>query len=128
MPTTSETTGQATAARNGNTDALDGVYDSLRNSEATGEEAVAAMISAFTDFVRAVVPAGLSQPARVVDLSFELAQQTMNFERRLIFEVLSGFQRVVAEPWSDLDEGQGFRGNSGRGEARGRSSTQRAAA
>ena len=122
MPTTSETTGQATAAKNGNTDALEGVYDSIRSSEATGEEAVAATIRAFTDFVRAVVPAGLSEPARVVDLSFELVQQTMNFQRRLIFEVLSGFQRVVSEPWSVLDGEPSFKG----GEARGRS-TQRAA-
>lgn len=126
MPTTSETTGQATAARNGNTDALEGVYDSLRSGEATGEEAVAATIRAFTDFVRAVVPAGLSEPARVVDLSFELVQQTMNFQRRLIFEVLSGFQRIVSEPWSVLDGESSFKGHNDRGEARGRS-TQRAA-
>ena len=125
MPTTSETTGQATAAKNGNTDAIDEIYDSLRNSEATGEEAVAATVRAFTEFVRAVVPAGLSEPARVVDLSFELVQQTLNFQRRLIFEVLSGFQRIVSEPLAVLDGESSFKGHD-RGETRGRS-TQRAA-
>lgn len=39
MPSTSETTGRATTGGDDTTDALEGVYDSLRSGEATGEEA-----------------------------------------------------------------------------------------
>ena len=62
MPTTSEATGHATAAADDSTDALEGVYHSLRSSEATGEEAIAATILAFTDLLREAVPVAMSQP------------------------------------------------------------------
>jgi len=120
MPTTSTNTGRAPAAGDDSIDALEGAYESLRSSEATGEEAMAATIHAFADLVRAAVPIAMSQPARFVDLGFELAQQAVNFERRFLFEVLSGFQRVMTEAWSDLESSQPF------GSARERGSDNRA--
>ena len=122
MPTTSETTGRASTAGDDTTDALEGIYHSLRSSEATGEEAVAATIHAFTDLLRAATPVAMSQPARFVDLSFELAQQAINFQRRFLYEVLSGLQRVMTEAWSELEGDQRGRG----AETRSRS-TRRAA-
>jgi hypothetical protein len=106
MPTTSETTGRATTAGDGTTDALDGVYHSLRSSEVTGEEAIAATIHAFTDLLRAATPVAMSQPARFVDLSFELTQQAINFQRRFFYEILTGLQRIMTEAWSDLESDQ----------------------
>lgn len=127
MPTTTETTGRPTTTGDDTTDALDGVYDSLRSSEATGEEAVAATIHAFTDLLRASVPVALSQPARFVDLSFELAQQAVNFQRRFFYEVLSGLQRVMTEAWSDLEGDLSFNGKMGRAaEHRGRTARRAA--
>jgi hypothetical protein len=127
MPTTSESPGRATAAGDENTDALEGIYDSLRSGEATGEEAIAATLRAFTDLVRAAVPVAMSQPARFVDLTFELAQQTMTFERRFIYEVLSGLQRVMTEPWVDLEGDGSFKSHNGSGsEHRGRTARRAA--
>jgi hypothetical protein len=104
MPTTTETTGRATTSgEDNNSDALGAVYDSLRSGGATGEEAIAATLRVFTDLVRAALPVAVSQPVRFVDLSFELAQQTINLERRFFVEMLTGFQRVVSEPWIDLE-------------------------
>lgn len=121
MPTTSETTGRATTAGDETTDALEGVYQSLRTGEATGEEAVASTIHAFTDLLRASVPVAISQPARFVDLSFEVAQQTITFQRRFFYEVLFGLQRVTTEAWSDLESDQSFKNQNGHGaEHRGR--------
>jgi hypothetical protein len=128
MPTTSETAGRATAAEEDNIDAFDGIYDSLRSGEATGEEAVATTLHAFTDLLRATVPMALSQPARFVDLSFEVVQQTINFERRFVYEVVSGFQRVVTESLADVEVDQAFKGQNGRGaDQRSRSAARRAA-
>jgi len=127
MPTTTETTGRATTAGDDNTGALEGVYDSLRSSEATGEEAIAATIHAFTDLLRAGVPVAMSQPARFVDLTFELAQQAMNFQRRFFYEVLSGLQRVMTEAWSDLENDRSFKGQNGRGADNRARATRRAA-
>ncbi len=127
MPTTSETTGRATSAGDETADALEGVYHSLRTGEATGEEAVASTIHAFTDLLRAAVPVAMSQPARFVDLSFEFAQQAITFQRRFFYEVLAGLQRVTTEAWSDLEGDQFFKNQNGRGaEPRGR--TARSAA
>jgi hypothetical protein len=126
MPTTSESAGRATAAGDeNNTDALEGIYDSLRSGEATGEEAIAATLHAFTDLVRAAVPVAMSQPARFVDLTFELAQQTITFERRFIYEVLSGLQRVMTEPWVDLEGDGSFKSHNGSSE-RGRTARRAA--
>jgi hypothetical protein len=127
MPNTSEASGRATAAGDDNTDALEGVYDSLRSGEATGEEAVAATIHALTELVRAAVPVALSQPTRFVDLSFELVQQTINFERRVIFEVLYGLQRVMTEALADFESEDSFKGQRANGSAQ-RSRTARRAA
>jgi hypothetical protein len=101
MPTTSETTGRTTTSEEDNADALGAIYDSLRSSEAAGEEAIAATLRAFTDLLRAALPVAVSQPVRFVDLSFEFAQQTIRLERRFLVEILSGLQRVVTEPWFD---------------------------
>jgi len=90
MPTTSETAGRTTSAGDDATDALGGVYDSLRSGEATGEEAIAATIQAFTDLLRTAIPVAMSQPARFVDLSFEFAQQAINFQRRLFSKFSPG--------------------------------------
>ncbi|HUC36907.1 MAG TPA: hypothetical protein VMR97_07275 [Acidimicrobiales bacterium] len=127
MPTTSEATGQATGAGDDTTDALDGVYHSLRSSEATGEEALAATIHAFTDLLREAAPMAISQPARFVDLSFELAQQAINFQRRFFYEVLSGLQRVMTEAWSDLESDHPFKVQRGRGAEQGGRPARRAA-
>lgn len=127
MPTTSETTGRGTTAGDESADALEGVYDSLRSGEATGEEAIAATIHAFTDLLRTAVPVAMSQPARFVDLSFELAQQAMNFQRRFFYEILSSLQRVMKEAWSDLEGDQSFKAQkSSRAEHRGRSARRAA--
>jgi hypothetical protein len=116
MPTTSETTGRATTPAEDNTDALGAIYDSLRSGEATGEEAIAATLHAFTDLMRAALPVAVSQPVRFVDLTFELAQQTISLERRFFVEILSGLQRVVTEPWFDLDGHESLESrNGGRG-------------
>jgi hypothetical protein len=127
MPNTSEATGRATAAGEDNTDALEGVYDSLRSGEATGEEAVAATVHALTELVRAAVPVALSQPTRFVDLSFELVQQTINFERRFIYEMLYGLQRVMTEALADVESDASFKGQRANGAAQ-RSRTARRAA
>jgi hypothetical protein len=126
MPTTSESTGRAASADD-STDALEGVYHSLRSGEATGEEAIAETVHAFTEMLRATVPVAISQPARFLDLSFELAQQTLNFQRRFLYEVFSGLQRVMTEAWSDLDADRSLNGRAARGSER-RSRTSRRAA
>ena len=113
MPTTSETTGRTAASGEDNADALGSIYDSLRSGEATGEEAIAATLHAFTDLLRAALPVAVSQPVRFVDLSFELAQQTISLERRFFVEILSGMQRVVTEPWFDLDGHQPLESRNG---------------
>ena len=127
MPSTSEATGRATAAGDDNTDALESVYDSLRSGEATGEEAVTATVHALTELVRAAVPVALSQPTRFVDLSFELIQQTINFERRFIYEVLFGLQRVMTEALADVESEDSMKGQRANGAAH-RSRTARRAA
>lgn len=118
MPTTSETTGRATAPGEDNADALGAIYDSLRSGEATGEEAIASTLHAFTDLLRAALPVAVSQPVRFVDLSFELVQQTISLERRFVVEILSGLQRVVTEPWFDLDGHQSIESRNGGGGSR----------
>jgi hypothetical protein len=120
MPTTSETTGRtATPGEDKeNADALGSIYDSLRSGEATGEEAIAATLRAFTDLLRAALPVAVSQPVHFVDLSFELAQQTISLERRFVSEILSGLQRVVTEPWFELDGSQSFESRNGGGTGR----------
>ena len=118
MPTTTETTGRATASGEDNSDALGAVYDSLRSGGATGEEAIAATLRVFTDVVRAALPVAVSQPVRFVDLSFELAQQTINLERRFFVEILTGFQRVVSEPWIDLEGHLSLENRNGGGSSR----------
>ncbi|HEX4865385.1 MAG TPA: hypothetical protein VFV02_15045 [Acidimicrobiales bacterium] len=105
MPTTTENAGRSTSAGDDTSDALESVYQSLRTGEATGEEAIAETVHAFAELFRTAVPAAVSQPARFLDLSFEVVQQTLNFQRRLVFEVLSGFQRVMIDAWSDQLEG-----------------------
>ena len=125
MPTQSETTGRATSATDDPTDSLDNVYDSLRSG--AGEEAIAATIQAFTDLLRATVPVAVSQPARFLDLSFEVAQQAVSFQRRVLFEVLYGLQRVLAEAWSDLQSDQSLKGQRTRGSDQRARTTRRAA-
>ncbi|HEY1443697.1 MAG TPA: hypothetical protein VGF51_02270 [Acidimicrobiales bacterium] len=120
MPTTTESAGRATASPDdNNSDALESIYDSLRSGEATGEEAIAATLHAFTDLMRAALPVAVSQPVRFVDLSFEFAQQTISLERRFLTEVLTGLQRVVTEPWFDLaDQSLGSRNGDGNQSSR----------
>lgn len=118
MPTTSETPGRTTTPGDDNADALGAIYDSLRSGEATGEEAIAATLRAFTDLLRAALPVAVSQPVRFVDLAFELAQQTISLERRFFVEILSGMQRVVTEPWFDLDGHQSLESRNGGGGSR----------
>ena len=127
MPTTSETAGRATSAGDDSTDALGGVYDSLRTGEATGEEAIAATIQAFTDLVRTAIPVAMSQPARFVDLTFEFVQQAINFQRRLFFEVLTGVQRVMTEAWSELEGHEAFKDERPRSTEQRRRAARRAA-
>jgi len=127
MPTQSETTGRATSAADDPTDSLDSVYDSLRSGEAPAEEAIAATIQAFTDLLRATVPVAVSQPARFLDLSFEVAQQAVSFQRRVLFEVVYGLQRVLAEAWSDLQSDQSLKGQRARGSEQRARTTRRAA-
>lgn len=127
MPTTTENPGRTTPPTDDTNDALESVYNSLRHSEATGEEAIAETIHAFTELFRTAVPAAVSQPARFLDLTFEVAQQTLNFQRRLLFEVLASFQKMMAEAWSEQTEGdRSFNGRGPQGERRGRT-TRRAA-
>jgi hypothetical protein len=127
MPTTSETTGRTAASDEDNTDALGSIYDSLRSGEATGEEAIAATLHAFTDLLRAALPVAVSQPVHFVDLSFELAQQTISLERRFISEILSGLQRVVTEPWFELDGNHSLESRNGGGSNPGSRTARRAA-
>jgi hypothetical protein len=115
MPTTSETTTRTPAAEEDNADALEAIYDSLRSGEATGEEAIATTLRAFTDLLRAALPVAVSQPVHFVDLTFELAQQTISLERRFVSEILSGLQRVVTEPWFELEGAQSFESRNGGG-------------
>ena len=127
MPTTTENAGRATAAGDDMTDALDSVYHSLRTGEASGEEAIAETVRAFAELLRTAVPAAVSQPARFLDLSFEVVQQTLNFQRRLMFEVLSSFQRVMTDAWSDQLEGDRPFGAQGAPSDRRSRTTRRAA-
>jgi hypothetical protein len=126
MPTTSETTGRGPSADE-NTDAIEGVYNSLRSGEATGEEAIADTVHAFTELMRAAVPIAVSQPARFLDLSFELAQQSLNFQRRFFYEVLSGLQRVMTEAWSELEADRTINSRGPRGAERRSRPSRRAA-
>jgi len=128
MPTATETTGRATASGEESSDALGAIYDSLRSGEAAGEEAVAATLRAFTDLVRAAVPVAVSQPVHFVDLSFELAEQTISLERRFVFEILSGLQRLVTEPWFELEDRQSLESGNGVGRGRAGRSPRQAAA
>jgi hypothetical protein len=127
MPTSSETTSRTAASDEDNADALGSIYDSLRSGEATGEEAIAATLHAFTDLLRAALPVAVSQPVHFVDLSFELAQQTISLERRFISEILSGLQRVVTEPWFELDGNHSFEIRNGGGSNPGSRTARRAA-
>ena len=119
MPTETETSGRATASgEDNNIDALGAIYDSLRSGGTTGEEAIAATLHAFTDLLRAALPVAVSQPVRFVDLSFELAQQTISLQRRFFVEFLSGFQRVMTEPWFDIEGNQSIESRNGGGSSR----------
>jgi hypothetical protein len=127
MPNATETTGRATASGEEPSDALGAIYDSLRSGEATGEEAFAATLRAFTDLLRAALPVAVSQPVHV-DLGFGLAQQTISLERRFVSEILSGLQRVVTEPWHELEVGHSLENRNGGGSDHARRSTRRTAA
>ena len=113
MPTTSETSSRTASAGDDTSDALESVYHSLRTGEASGEEAVAETVHAFAELLKAAVPVAVTQPARFFDLTFELVQQSLNFQRRLVYEVLAGVQRVMTEAWSEQMEGE--RSLSGQG-------------
>lgn len=106
---------------------FEGVDHSLRRGEATGWEAIASTIHAFAELVRATMPPAVNPPTRFVDLSFELAHQAISFERRFFYEVLSGLQRVIAEPLSDVEVSQAFNGQNGRGSESRSGSTRRVA-
>ncbi len=127
MPTTSETTGRTAASEEDNSDALGSIYDSSRSGEAKGEEAIAATLHAFTELLRAALPFAVSQPVRFVDLSFELAQQTISLERRFISEIMSGLQRVVTEPWVELEGNHSLESRNGGGSNHGGRTARRAA-
>ena len=126
MPTTSETTGRGPSTDE-STDAIEGVYNSLRSGEATGEEAIADTVHAFTELMRVAVPIAVSQPARFLDLSFELAQQSLNFQRRFFYEVLSGLQRVMTDAWSELEADRTINSRGPRGAERRTRPSRRAA-
>jgi hypothetical protein len=126
MPTTTEATGRTTADDDP-TNAFDDVYDSLRTGEASGEEAIAETISAITEVLRAAAPLAISQPARFIDLSFELVQQAINLQRRLVFEVLTGFQQIVTESWSDFEGDESLEQHSQNGVEHGSRTARRAA-
>jgi hypothetical protein len=77
--------------------------------------------------LKAAVPVAVSQPARFLDLTFELVQQSLNFQRRLLYEVVASAQRVMTEAWSDQMEGERLlNGQGARGVDR-RARTRRAA-
>ena len=122
MPTTSpdvttatDSTGEERRGR------LDEAHRLLLNGEAIGEEAITSVVEAWTQFVRAFLPGILTEPARALDLAFELAQQAMSLQRRFVRELVGSVQLTLADAASD----QPFGGRSLDGTGSNRSGQSR---
>lgn len=107
MPTTSpdvstSSTGSASSSLvDERRERIDDAHRSLQAGEAMGEEAIATMVDAWSGFVRAFLPGVLTDPVRALDLAFELLQQSINLQRRLLRELMGTVQTAMAEAASD---------------------------
>lgn len=108
------------------TDRLDEAYRSLQASEAVSEEAVTSMIHSLSEFVRALLPGVVTEPARALDLTFELVQRAVDLQRRIVREVVGSVQVAMADMAADQPYGErSLNGAEHRGP--GRSSARSAA-
>lgn len=102
MATTSpDVSPRTSAVNNGGIDRLGQAHRSLRSGEAIGEEAIASMVTAGTEFVRAFLPAIVTEPVRTLDIIFEFVQQSVSLQRRLMRELLGSVQVAMADAASD---------------------------
>lgn len=125
MPTTStEGSTRTTSLQAAQGDAFDEAQQLLAGSEASGE-AISEAVQALSELVRAVLPAVVTQPARAADLAFELVQQSLNLQRRLLHELLAMVQVAMVEAgWESA--GSDLRAGANNGSAR-RRNTRKAA-
>ena len=102
MPTTSPDVGNRTTTDSDNRrDNLDEAHRSMQRGEAFGEEAVASMVSALSELVRAFMPGIVTEPVRTLDNVFEAVQQVISLQRRLVRELMANAQLAMADAASD---------------------------
>ena len=117
---TDSATTRSPAERTDRTDALDEAHRSLYGTEGPAEEALSGYVRVFGELTRALIPGAVVAPARALDVVFELVQQSIDLQRRLLQEVVRSFQGAMAEAAADRPyEGavNGKRGPAG-GDAR----------
>ena len=108
---------------------LDEAHRSLRTVETTGEEVISSLVTAWSEVVRAFLPAVLTEPARAVDIAFEFVQQSINIERRLVQEIVGSVQLALGDVAADRPLGGGGEADDSAGSARaGRRGATRSAA
>lgn len=101
MPTTSSDASTGTASLQGT---QGDVLDDVRELLACEDESVAEAAQAFANLVRAVIPDLISQPVQAVDAVFELIQQSLNVQRRLVRDLLTSLQILALKTvWNDTN-------------------------
>lgn len=107
MPTaTTETTRSNSVHEDG--EVLEEAYRALARSEALTEEAITETVQAFTELLSALVPGVLLQPARALDVTLQLFEQSLRLQRRFLYELLSSLQSAMLQAAGDrrFDEAQ----------------------
>lgn len=103
---------------------LEEAYRSLARSEALTEEAITELVAAVTELMSAVVPTVVLQPARAVDVTLQLLEQSLRLQRRFLYELLSSIQRAVLQVGGDR-RFDATRDRSGNGSSSSRSNNRR---
>ncbi|HET6794694.1 MAG TPA: hypothetical protein VFH45_09645 [Acidimicrobiales bacterium] len=101
MPNATDSATRSAATRTDRSDALDEAHRSLYGTEGPAEEAVAGYVHVFGELMRALIPGAVVAPARALDVVFELVQQSIDLQRRLLQEVVRSFQGAMAEAAAD---------------------------
>ena len=102
MPTaTTEVSNSRPAITEAGSDRLEEAHRSLQASLSSGEEAVAAAVGAWSEFLRAFLPGVVTEPARTLDLVFEFVHQSLSLQRRLVREVIGSVQAAMADAATD---------------------------
>ena len=118
MPTTSPDVTSGSESTNSTEERrgrLDEAHRLLLHGEAIGEEAIGSVVEAWTQLVRAFLPSIVTEPARALDLAFDLAQHAMSLQRRLMRELVGSLQLTLAEAASDQHFGNRALDGSGPG-------------